>query len=425
MSDKFLSKFFEKLTPIDLKHDKFLSAFYNCYLSSKEKDSELKLFQFYTEYLVRNKLIKDSLKEVEIKKIHDEIKNNICNTPIPTLTTANTPTTATLTTSTTTANVKTFKLNKKHALSVISDYIKQSFIRIYENPDEDNTIEDETFKNNATNTIIEELKNIGYIPTGKKDPVFNRRNDQLSIWQDTEKKCNAFLQISTMSNILKKVFFLDGCTSLNDKTIKTIEIRDTKEVIFPSEVINSRFTGMQFNTKISVLNKNPLSEMLLRINTTKPIALVVSGSRMIAGGGSDQGFETNETSLYYSSSYNLCLNQINYAYPLEKTQMLICPNVLVFKDHTDSKYSTLLASDSQRISVICNPTLYRPKTNLEDQNQYEFDNKLYLSETKYINAQPYIDKIKALFTNALLFGFTTIIIDDGGIEDFWLPVVHY
>ena len=95
MSDKFLSKFFEKLTPIDLKHDKFLSAFYNCYLSSKEKDSELKLFQFYTEYLVRNKLIKDSLKEVEIKKIHDEIKNNICNTPIPTLTTANTPTKAT------------------------------------------------------------------------------------------------------------------------------------------------------------------------------------------------------------------------------------------------------------------------------------------------------------------------------------------
>jgi hypothetical protein len=419
MSEKFIKKFFDKICVEDFKNDKFLLAFYNCYVTSHQKDPNLTLFNFYTEYLIRNKNVKENLKDQEINKIYDEIKNTILNSTEQS-TKSNSIDQNTKSNSTSTK----IKISKKNVLTVLSDFIKQSFIIIYDNPNEFINEDDENFKNIATDNIIEEIKrSIGSIPIGKKDPAFGRRNDMLVIWQDTENKCNKFLQMGNTANILKKIFFLSEIDNLNKKYISTIEIKDSKEVIFPSENIMSKYEGTIYNTKISVINTNPLTTILDKIKTTSNIALVINGSKMIPGGGADQGFDTNETPIYYSSTYNLCLNQINYAYPLGKNQMFICPNVLVFKDHNNN-YNLLLASNSQRITVINSPSLYKPKTTIIDQEQYEFDMRLYSTEVKYQNTQVQIDKLNTLFNNALVFGYTTLVIDDGGIENFWLPAMH-
>lgn len=445
MSDKFLNKFFEKLNPIDFKHDKFLTAYYAAFLKEVEKNPNMTLFQFYTEYIIRNKSLSEINKNQEILKLYDEIKTSILS---PSQQENSQQQNYKLVKKMVDNNGKKviqnenqqsnkFILNKKHALNILSDYIKQSFIVITEDPEEISTEDDEKFKNNATENIIEELKSImGNLPPPKKDIAFNRKNEMLAIWQDTEIKCNKFIELNAMATVLKKTWLIDGkhIKYNSQSPITTIQIENTSkklinkvltpvtEVIFPSEVLNPSFSTQSFNTVVSVLPTNSLSECLTRYVKNKTV-LVCSGSRMTPGGASEQGIETNETPLYYASSYNLSVNQLSHAYPLENGYIIVTPNVLVFKDHTKFNYPILPASQGKKIHVITYTPPYKPKTTIE-MDGYEMDDRMYLSNAQYSYPEKIIEQFNALFNTALFFGYETIILDDGGVEDFLLPVVH-
>jgi hypothetical protein len=437
-SRKFMIKFFDKLKTKDLKSDNCLKIFRDSYEKEKKLQVELSMFDFYIEYLLRNQNYNINEKYNYINTLCNNIKTAIFDAPLNT----------TQITTNTVGSTKTIKINKPHALSVISDFIKTSRIIIYENPDETITQYDEDFRTLTTNNIINEIKEDGgVIPIANKNKEFNRRNDMIKIWKDTELKCVKFIENDTLANVLKKVYFLNASIIklYSNESVTTLSCEDTsgknnEEIIkdinttidddnsnceyIPREILIPKWIHKKYNTIINLLPTNALTETMIRNKQKIKCALICSGSQMIPGGCADQGVETNESILYYSSSYNLCINQLVMVYPLSQVQLLVLPNILVFKDHTKPNYPILPPIDGQKISVILSPVVYRPSTNIKNQDNYNIDKRLKLPSTLYDNPEKIIEHIKCILNTALFFGYDTIVLDDGGIVDFWLPVHH-
>jgi len=448
-SKKFMIKFFAKLKAKDFKSDQFLFGFYKAYEKGKMTQQSLTVFDFYMEYLLRNKNYDVAKKTTEMNRLCDNIKKAIFDPPVDSPTMAdvkgNEKPASKMPITKTNGNSKTVKLNKKFALLTLSDFIKSSCIITYENPEEVRTQHDEDFRVNTTKNIVEEIKTErGELPIAHKDAAFNRRNDMLEIWRDTEHKCIKFIENDIMANILRKVYFIDGSQiTLHANTpITTLSCDDISQVsgdekkssspvipaddddMIPCETIMPSWSHAYYKTIVTVLPTDALTETMHRNKKKIKCALLCAGSQMIPGGSADQGIETNESILYYASSYNLCINQLIMAYPLASSQLLVLPNILVFKDHTKQRYPMLPPIDGQKISVIMTPSIYRPETTIDNQDKYNIDDRLYLPSTRYKNPNIIIDQLKATFNTALFFGYDTIVLDDRGIEDFWLPAHH-
>lgn len=493
ISERFIILFFKKMKPNDFKKDPFLKGFYNSYLIERdgkpavEADPEkgiraeeefigninLTVFEYYMEYLLRNREYDIQKKELEISKLCHEIKEAIFTDPpspddddndkkTTKKKTKKAPVKKTKIVQNPGNPLKTVKLDRKHAINVLSDFIKASNIVTNETPDEDKTQHDEDFRNATTENILRELKEAGIIiPKPKKDINFNRRNAMLEIWRDTEHKCIKFIKNDVLANVLKMVYFIDGMDA-NKQTLKTLECKDVsiiesdtsssllmapgrkkpkpvpiklkyeqdpetvifKDSYLPVETIYSRATHKKYDTIVNIVNSSPLSNIMEKTAKKISSVYICSGSQIVPGGNADQGIETNESVLYYASSYHLCIEKAQMAYPLSNTQMLVMPNILVFKNHLDPKYNMLPPTSGQKISVIMSPPVYRPETNIPEQEKHILDKKLYLPITKYKNITKITNRFIAMFNAALFFGYDTVIIDDQGVEDFWLPVHH-
>ena len=73
-SEKFLVKFFEKLTKSDFKKDPFLLAFYKFFKKSQSQD----IFRCYSDYVLRNREFADNNERINVlKELYDEIRNEI------------------------------------------------------------------------------------------------------------------------------------------------------------------------------------------------------------------------------------------------------------------------------------------------------------------------------------------------------------
>jgi hypothetical protein len=452
-SYKFISKFFDKLQSKDFLSDQFLLGFYKTYTKENNSNKTLILFDYYMEYLLRNKNYNISKKICEIDKICENIKKSIINPPSNVITDANSLPKSIQKINVKTG-VKTIKLNKKHTLSILSDFIKSSFIITYDNPEEVRTQHDEDFREATTANIIEEIKaDKGCLPKAHKDVGFNRRNDMLDIWRHTEHHCVKFIENSNLANILKKVYFINGLhivlnsnsvittlscddSSINANGVKNVLLVPTTtnsipnnidgDIIdsLPCETVPPRWSNNYHDTVVKVLQTSALSETMDKKKKKIKCVMICSGSQMIPGGSADQGIETNESVLYYSSSYNICINQLVMAYPLTSTSMVFLPNILVFKDHTKQGYPMLPPVDGEIISVITVPLTYRPETNLTNQNKYNIDDRLYSPTTKYKNPDKIVEQLRCILNTALFFGYDTVVFDDMGIEDFWLPAHH-
>lgn len=417
----FLMTFFDKLKTQDFKKDKFLYNFYKSFLKEQDKNPDLLLFDYYLEYLLRSKDYDIRKKTEESNRLCDEIKQEIMQ-----LSDINNPH----------QGETKFLLNKTTCIRVISDFIKSSSMILYENPQEKRTEYDEKFKKDVTQAIVEEIKSDGRIlPTAQKDKQFYERNRMLTVWQDTEHKCRVFMSADQeKKDKLLKTYFIDGSKIQYGQTtpIKTIEddegidIQSDLNKIIPEVQIKPKWpTGLnKFNTRVLCSNSCALSATLHLTKQGFNCVYALSGNQLIPGGNSDQGIFTHESYLYYSSTYNLCVDQIALAYPLTNKHMVVTPNIIVFKNHKNISFPGLKATESEKIGVITSTPPYHPPTNIEDQDKYHIDKRLFESTTIYQKPSTVKKQMRYLFNTALFFGYDTIILDDRGVEDFWLPAHH-
>jgi hypothetical protein len=443
---------------------------------------EIELFSFFVEYLIRNKNIDEKSRAAELQKLYDEISYAIINPEVAKEEEENPRFQETnikkdpngvpvekkrikkiirkkIITDKKTGEKREViteerielppavveppkptgppKINKEHTLTVLSRFIERSFIVVIENPDEVVTETDELFKQTSTDVIMEETleEYKGRLPPVKKDPIFNRKLEMNNLWLITEKKCQVFIDMDK-GKALEKVYIFDAEDTLNAKddplsifksnAIRTLEIRtdDKKDIIVPEELIKSRRQESKHNTIVRVANTNPINEALDFAEKKRKCIMLMSGSRWVPGGNSDQGIECNETKLYYSSTYHIPLNRVTNAYPLKDSSVIVIPNVLVFKDPSQPTYPTLAVQRSASIAVINSAPPLRPDTNIDCISKSEMDPRLYSSKAKYRNPEKTLNQFRYIFETALFFGHDTIIIDDRGIEYFWLPVEH-
>jgi hypothetical protein len=440
MSEKFLIKFFSKLAVTDFKKDKFLQAFYKFY--KKEKSQSKDLFQCYTEYITRNSDFKEEDRASSLRTLYDEIKEAILAPDKP----ETAPTT--YDSAYTNEAVKkeaavpkgakspAIKFSKTRALNVLSDFIKQSFIITYEDPEKEYDEKDEAFMDATTTNIIDEIQADGRtLPEPKKDVVFGQRSVMLGIWQDTRKKCQDLFENVQLAKLMSKIFYVDvSVFNLNflpvpQKKLDTVLLTtdDKKEIILPVENFVPSYTSKTYNTVITLSNNHPVHETTVRVKSKNKSIYICSGSQNICGGNADQGIDVVESMLYMTSSYSLAMEKALHAFPIAKSEVVVCPNVLVFKD---SEYKTLPVEDWQKIAVMMAPCKYKPHVKIAkekpddpDQDECELDPRLFAPKSE-LSKQDY-DRIKSnligSIETALFFGYDTIILDDRGISDNWLP----
>lgn len=429
---KFLMKFFCKLKPDDFKSksvndDMFLMSFYRSYDEDHRKDNTITLFNHYMEYLVRNDHFTEEEKSNRILELCDNIHNQIFNRS-QSDEKSNRPTI-----STKSSGSRVIKLSKSYVLQVLSDFIKSSAIVMYDNPHDTVDAElDQEFREQATQNIIDNiLQDTGKpLPKAVKNEMFNHTNERVSIWHDTENKCREFEEHPILGPALKKIYFMDVSKLRLQKqaTITTLSgtdnVNDAFAKLLPVETLTTLWEPNKHELTLTIVDKLPtiVASDLARKKIRS--AYICSGSQMIPGGGVEQGVETNETELCCTTTYSIAINQLETFYPLLNTQISFCPQVLRIKDASKANYPELPVDQCDHISVITVGTAYRPKTNLVDQNKYSMDARLWHHTTQYSEPENVIRQYRAMFRTALFFRRHTVVLDDMGIADFWLPAIQ-
>jgi hypothetical protein len=321
----------------------------------------------------------------------------------------------------------TFK--KADGLAVLSDFISKSFVTVNEQPDTQATVEDEIFHDAGTEIITNEIiEELGKLPKKKPDAVFARTVEMLNVWRNTEKSCAKMIDDDKETSVLQKVWFIDASVvTLHSKApIKTICNDDVKDYI-PLETIPPRWTFNTYDTRISVMNNDPLSVVKVLRKNKVTCLYIVSGSQMTPGGRSDQGIESNETPLYYASTYSLSINNAVHAGSMSGSQVLLSPEVMIFRDHKQPKYPKLPIAEWTVISVLNCHAKFRPALNVvfdKDITQVDAQKKLLAPQTKLMHPDKFVEQLTNCFNMALFFGFDTIILDDKGVDDAWIPAWH-
>lgn len=436
-AEKFLIKLFEKFTEDDFQNDKFLIAFYKFY----KKEANDDLFHCYIEYLIRNKTFNDlNHRATELKNLYKNIVNDIlygdedASTDVGFIADSERKETAsrqkviheTATKTKTQVSHKKDKhplvLNKERSLNVLSTYIKESFIITYDEPEDDLTKEDQEFREFGTDTILDEIKNMDgrVLPSAKKDLDFGKRVDMMNIWRDTENKCKELSKDENCLHIISKVYFIDSFELLVSKPqIKTVLYEPTADIL-PPELFAACYSKNTYATVIRLANSHPVDEIVNLSRQKIKSIYICSGSRLVSGGNADQGIETTESMPYLTSTYSIGLEKALHAYPLMPGQILLCPNILVFKD---INYNMLPVQKWQKIAIMNAPSKWRPKVKdnngVIDSEINPFDPYLTFANKDDITVMKNI--ITGMLETALFFGYDTVVLDDRGMADNLLP----
>jgi hypothetical protein len=385
MTEKFLRDFFSKLKADDFKKDSFLESFYNFY--KKEKSSNL--FDCYIEYILRNKNYKDYEKNHEITKLYEELKNKMIGDSKQ--------------------KDKKISIKKTIAIEVLSDFIKQSSIISDDNEDSDEN--DQTIHDDTVGIMISDMQKDGRsIPNAVKDSSFMQRNKLLEIWYDTKHLCHNLKETQEeLCNLLHKSYLID----LKKVTYKTSNITffpETKELI-------RKYSNVDYKTNIKIINISPI-DFIYR--ESDKYIYICAGSYITCGGYSEQGIRVVESPLYLNTTYSISLENTVIWYPLDITDSIFCPNVLIMKEN----YNKLPISSWKKIAILNVPSPYKPKTNIKEQDYNKFDDALFDNRTimTEIKEELLIKKILGAFELCLYLGYDNVILDDRGIEDNWIPV---
>lgn len=447
-SEKYLIKVFSTLQKKDFYKkkddgtavDQFLYGFYKSF--RKEKSDNI--FDYYIEYITRNVEFAENEREQKLCNLYDEIKDSLLTDVVDKRAvddfgkTAINPYGEMKDSGTVKKTVKVLKKSK--VLAVISLFIQQSSILVNENVDDTITTQEQEVHDDTAVAIMKEIakkvkKGKMTLPEPKPDLVFGQRNEMLNIWQNTYQRIEELKESQkALVKILKKIYYVDS-THLLDKQPEYVDSEELStdfplngqrvvEIILPSERFTNCYTNTQYSTIIKLSNNHPIEETTMRCRAKNKTIYICSGSQNICGGNADQGLDNAESMLYMTSSYSLSLSKALHAYPLKRTDVIVMPNVLVFKNTSYEQEKDL--SKWQRIAVMNAPCVYTPQTNLEDQIRTEFDERLLLPTTKFSDMVVGRVKngLKSAIETALFFGYDSIVLDDRGIFDNWLPAHH-
>lgn len=413
-----LNRWFAIISPDEFtkSRDPFLLAFYKWYEKEKENRNTT-LFIFFIQYLLRKKEYKDFKTEVEqvcketvgqyfvkhiVKKNEDGKDEIIEIIEIPP-----------------TQHLLTMTLSKPKLFNMLSAAIKLSDIVEYEEPTEDYTKYDEEFRNETTKNIIDELIASGTtLPTPVKDKQFNTRSKYMDIHYNTQLKCDKFCTNTQMYKLLSATYLITTENSLlHNSVIHYIDLEkydEDKEYIdepIPIALIRPRPTNNRYNTVITKAKFLEPNGKVLHICST---------NRMACGGGATQGIYTNESELAYRTTYLVNTNKIELFFPLQSTDLLFLPNVLLFKD---TSYNMLKPDRCKKIAVLAAYNVYRPECNIEINND-NYTTKLNDSTTVMKNEKIYYDRLRNIFNTALYLGYDCIAVDDQGVSEFWIPTIQ-
>ena len=441
-SEKFLKKFFVKLSKEDFDRDEFLTAFYKLYKKLKStglfKSKTTGLFKCYIDHISRNRDFKtEEEKTTALNELYNDIRDHILYKDENTSTDAGFVTDVERVASNQrhgeegtivhTAGpvapepIKTgpIKVNKSKALRVLSTFIKQSSIITYEDPTEISNEHDEAFREFTQGDIVYGIINFDgrEMPVPQPDAEFGKRSDMMNIWRDTETKCKKLCEDPGLDLLLSKVFFIDTESHTNNmQLVSTVEMPEINEIL-PVEKFLANYSKIKYNTVVKIVNEAPLGETYIRAQQKIKTLYICAGSQMVQGGNSDQGLDVQESMLYMTSSYSIGISKALHAYPLSTKQLLLCPNVLVFKD---IKYQDLPMNRYQRIAVMCCPNKWRPNIVNNSVDSTEVKNIIYEAKTIYKLDKDYSRLAKSFadaLETALFFGYDTIVLDDRAIED--------
>jgi hypothetical protein len=401
-SERFLNSLFNKLKESDFSINRVLTTFYQFY--KKEKTNMLKC---YIDYITRNQVFVSNKDSNEyLLKLYDSLKEAILNGK---------------------ELNKDFIINKEHTMIVLSNFIDNSYIITYENPNELSNQDDQDYRENVTNIMLDEIQNLDkrILPIAKKDEKFSEQLELLSIWQETENKCNNLKLESSLYKILNKAYYIDSSLVKNKPQYITTVIDSKINDKLPFQTLTSKYTNLSYNLDLKLVNFDPLFTTK-SLSKTKKTIYICAGSQMVLGGNADQGLNVSELSLYMNSTYSIPLENALHAYPLSLNNVILCPVVLIFND---VNYKLLPNNEFQSISVLNSPSKWRPNLNNLDLTELELDhseiNELYkMPKTTFANKidlENCITHINNSIELALFFGYNNIVFDDLAISDNYLP----
>lgn len=455
-SEYFLRKLFSSLKEKHFANDPNLSSFYSYYKGCLKSNPNTDLFNAYMTYIMRN--YESSIAEQKHTELVDEIFYTIVleeepedNTEYDLSDHKNNYKKSYSNSKVKDRKIETskIKISRSFALKILSDFIVQSGVRVDDDPtgNKECMAEDQEFRDKTTERIIEEIKmeENRIMPRPKPDAIFAERSKMLNYYAETQRHITDLLnQQPKFLDLIKKWMFIDvfdmQCKKNSTMSLEfsieknqTLDAKDIKaklnnginerkayEIIIPSFPVNACYTGNTYSTGIS-LNSSPaiaISTELKRTNIKH--VYICTGSRMICGGGADQGLNVKESYLYLTSTYSVTMDKFNHAYPMQLGRIIVCPNVLVFED---INYKLLPVEKWSRISVINMPLQYRPTTNIKDIDTNQFDERL-LEKEALMDSQ-YVQKIRQILIGtietALFLGYDNIVLDDLGIIENGMP----
>lgn len=354
---EFLISFFAQTQESDFNDDIFLKTFYESY---KKDSSNTSLADFYVSFINKNKEFTTDIHRehnLTYQMIHQEAKD----------------------------------ASKEEILNILGNYIKQASIST-EEPTQDYS---DTFRSDTTNNLLLEVRKDGITINHQPDADFKLRNDLLDIWADTEHNCDEFCKSKALETKLKKAWYFRGEPT---NPITTAELSEDVS----SQVVQNIAPQVVYSPNIVISKINGLDEIIKR----QSCCYVCSGSRLACGGMSDQGRICAETQLYLRSSYSMAINQYSFAFPLEYKDLIVCPNVIVFKDNN---YRNIKEHQKWvRIPVIMCPTKFKPQIQTDIPESFA-DYHLIL------------DILRLALKYAAAFGYSSVFIDDLGYQDNQIP----
>jgi hypothetical protein len=311
-------------------------------------------------------------------------------------------------------------------IQVFSDCIKKKLFILEASEQEEDSNEQQALKQGLTELMQKAIEKEGRSIKKYKDSDFQRKGQNLSIWVDTETKCQKLIEHNEeFKKMVKRsiVINLNDVEYGNPRNIKvttlTWVVEKTLQCKKVEDYINPVWSALNKPT-IHIENITPLEKTTALKKAQVKCIYVCSGHNLLAGGGSDMGFTTNETSLMLSSTYYLAISEHNDLYPLPHNTVIAIPNVLVFKNPV-YPHNTIVSNESVKISVICATPIYNSKNNVTDKLT-EFNDRLLLPHATFENEDKFYNYCVSFLKCASMYNFDTVIVDDLGYKEYFLPL---
>lgn len=436
MAEKFLAHLFKSLKENDFKHSKWLQSFYAQYKleARSQRDKCMSLFEFYMEFITRSKQFDDPRNTVDQVRLCETIRDRIIGPE------ANT--------------TKAVQYKRRHALDILSEFIEQSFVEVEQEEEITESVREQ--REELTNIIAAELHQLGIkLPVAMPDAINQQISRRLNIWNEINARCNEIYERATQSSevsdryskllqILQRVYLftltdIASASHIYSETIEqeNVHVLDNESfkctsLLLPCERFERRTASVapldpaqsvsstSTSTTVKYYNYSPM-RLLREISASKPL-YICSGSHWTPGGNANQGFDSAESKLYLTSTYNIAIERACAAYPLKPFQVCYTPRIMVL---SNENYMQMEPNDWYTVAVLMAPTTYMPATNLPQQEKTDvrmYDQRIFSKKAAMIDTTELEAQLTRYMAFAQFMDFSQVVIDDLSVTINTIPV---